>query len=80
MGIVLPRLQPDVPGRALDPNKDAPPVEEAQQPQPHHHEGDGTTPLGTFAIGSIAYGIGPDPGTQLTYHRLVCGDCREETF
>jgi len=44
----------------------------------HHREGDGTTPLGTFAIGSVAYGIAADPGTKLTYHRLVCGDWWDE--
>ena len=44
----------------------------------HHREGDGTTPLGTFAIGPVAYGIDPDPGVQLRYHRLVCGDWWDE--
>ena len=38
------------------------------------HEGDGTTPLGTFGIGSTIYGVGANPGVQLAYHRLVCGD------
>ena len=38
------------------------------------HEGDGTTPLGTFAIGSTVYGLDPDPGVRLAYHRLRCGD------
>jgi L,D-peptidoglycan transpeptidase YkuD (ErfK/YbiS/YcfS/YnhG family) len=45
---------------------------------PHHIEGDGTTPLGTFAIGSVAYGIAPDPGTKLAYHQLACGDWWDE--
>ena len=44
----------------------------------HHREGDGTTPLGTFAIGPVVYGIAPDPGTKLGYHRLVCGDWWDE--
>jgi L,D-peptidoglycan transpeptidase YkuD (ErfK/YbiS/YcfS/YnhG family) len=38
------------------------------------HEGDGTTPLGTFAIGPTIYGVAADPGVRLAYHRLVCGD------
>jgi len=44
----------------------------------HHREGDGTTPLGTFAIGPVAYGVAPDPGTKFAYHRLVCGDWWDE--
>ena len=40
----------------------------------HHREGDGTTPTGTFGIGRVVYGLDPDPGLQLRYHRLVCGD------
>jgi len=43
-----------------------------------HREGDGTTPLGTFPIGPDAYGVAPDPGTPLGYHRLVCGDWWDE--
>ena len=39
-----------------------------------HRESDGTTPLGTFRIGPVVYGIAPDPGVRLAYHRLVCGD------
>ena len=39
-----------------------------------HHEGDGTTPLGTFAIGPTVYGLDPNPGLRLGYHRLRCGD------
>jgi L,D-peptidoglycan transpeptidase YkuD (ErfK/YbiS/YcfS/YnhG family) len=37
-------------------------------------EGDGTTPIGTFGIGPVVYGLDPDPGVRLRYHRLVCGD------
>ncbi len=40
----------------------------------HRHEGDGTTPLGTFGIGPTVYGLDPDPGLALAYHRLRCGD------
>jgi L,D-peptidoglycan transpeptidase YkuD (ErfK/YbiS/YcfS/YnhG family) len=43
-----------------------------------HREGDGTTPLGTFRIGPVIYGIAPDPGVRLAYHRLVCGDWWDE--
>ena len=44
----------------------------------HRHEGDGTTPLGTFAIGPTVYGLDPNPGVKLRYHRLVCGDWWDE--
>jgi L,D-peptidoglycan transpeptidase YkuD (ErfK/YbiS/YcfS/YnhG family) len=44
----------------------------------HHREGDGTTPLGTYRIGRTVYGIAPDPGVKLGYHRLVCGDWWDE--
>ena len=44
----------------------------------HHREGDGTTPLGTFAIGPVLYGIAADPGVKLRYHRLTCGDWWDE--
>jgi L,D-peptidoglycan transpeptidase YkuD (ErfK/YbiS/YcfS/YnhG family) len=44
----------------------------------HHREGDGTTPMGTFAIGPVVYGIDRDPGVALRYHRLVCGDWWDE--
>jgi len=44
----------------------------------HKREGDGATPVGTFAIGGTAYGIAPDPGVRLRYHRLVCGDWWDE--
>ena len=41
-------------------------------------EGDGATPTGIYALGPVAYGIDPDPGVQLAYHRLVCGDWWDE--
>ena len=44
----------------------------------HHREGDGTTPLGTFGIGPVVYGIDPDPGVALRYHQLTCGDWWDE--
>ena len=44
----------------------------------HHREGDGTTPLGTFGIGPVVYGLDPDPGVRLRYHRLTCGDWWDE--
>jgi len=44
----------------------------------HHHEGDGTTPLGTFAIGPVVYGLDPPPHISLAYHRLRCGDWWDE--
>jgi L,D-peptidoglycan transpeptidase YkuD (ErfK/YbiS/YcfS/YnhG family) len=44
----------------------------------HHLEGDGTTPLGTFRIGPVLYGIAADPGTKLAYHRIACGDWWDE--
>jgi L,D-peptidoglycan transpeptidase YkuD (ErfK/YbiS/YcfS/YnhG family) len=40
----------------------------------HKHEGDGATPTGTYRFGATVYGLEPDPGVQLRYHRLVCGD------
>jgi L,D-peptidoglycan transpeptidase YkuD (ErfK/YbiS/YcfS/YnhG family) len=43
----------------------------------HKHEGDGATPVGTFPVGP-AYGIAPNPGVRLRYHRLVCGDWWDE--
>src|SRR5580765_1520582 len=43
-----------------------------------HREGDGTTPTGTFGFGPVVYGIAPDPGVRLAYHRLVCGDWWDE--
>jgi L,D-peptidoglycan transpeptidase YkuD (ErfK/YbiS/YcfS/YnhG family) len=44
----------------------------------HHREGDGTTPLGTYAFAPVAYGVAADPGVRLRYHRLVCGDWWDE--
>jgi L,D-peptidoglycan transpeptidase YkuD (ErfK/YbiS/YcfS/YnhG family) len=43
-----------------------------------HREGDGTTPIGTFGIGPVVYGLDPDPGLHLRYHRLRCGDWWDE--
>jgi len=40
----------------------------------NRHEGDGTTPIGTFRIGSTMYGNAPNPGVRFTYVRLRCGD------
>lgn len=44
----------------------------------HKHEGDGTTPAGTFRLGSTVYGLDPDPGVHGRYHRLRCGDWWDE--
>ena len=44
----------------------------------HHLEGDGTTPLGRFPIGPVLYGLEPNPGVRLRYHRIVCGDWWDE--
>lgn len=44
----------------------------------HHVEGDGTTPEGTFGIGPVMYGIGPDPGVAYRWRQLVCGDWWDE--
>lgn len=43
-----------------------------------HREGDGTTPTGTYGIGPVVYGVDPNPGVQLRYHRLACGDWWDE--
>ena len=40
----------------------------------HHHEGDGTTPTGTFGFGPVVYGLGNDPGIRFRFHALRCGD------
>lgn len=44
----------------------------------HHREGDGTTPLGTYRLGPVVYGLRNDPGVHFRYHRLVCGDWWDE--
>jgi L,D-peptidoglycan transpeptidase YkuD (ErfK/YbiS/YcfS/YnhG family) len=44
----------------------------------HHREGDDTTPTGTYGIGPVMYGNGPNPGVQEPYHQLVCGDWWDE--
>ena len=44
----------------------------------HHHEGDGTTPTGSYGFGSVVYGLAPDPGVRYAFHRLVCGDWWDE--
>ncbi|HET8528411.1 MAG TPA: L,D-transpeptidase family protein [Gaiellaceae bacterium] len=44
----------------------------------HKREGDGATPAGTYRLGTTVYGIAPDPGLRLRYHRLVCGDWWDE--
>jgi L,D-peptidoglycan transpeptidase YkuD (ErfK/YbiS/YcfS/YnhG family) len=44
----------------------------------HRREGDGTTPLGTFAIGPVVYGLDPNPGVRVSYRRLRCGDWWDE--
>jgi L,D-peptidoglycan transpeptidase YkuD (ErfK/YbiS/YcfS/YnhG family) len=38
------------------------------------HEGDGTTPIGTFPILPRMYGNQPNPGVRFAYTRLRCGD------
>jgi L,D-peptidoglycan transpeptidase YkuD (ErfK/YbiS/YcfS/YnhG family) len=43
-----------------------------------HREGDGTTPLGTYRIGPVLYGLAAVPGSTLRFHRLVCGDWWDE--
>lgn len=43
------------------------------------HEGDGSTPIGVFAIGPTMYGTKRRPaGLHYRYHRLVCGDWWDE--
>jgi L,D-peptidoglycan transpeptidase YkuD (ErfK/YbiS/YcfS/YnhG family) len=41
-------------------------------------EGDGTTPTGTFRLGSTMYGNDANPGVQFRYQRLRCGDWWDE--
>jgi L,D-peptidoglycan transpeptidase YkuD (ErfK/YbiS/YcfS/YnhG family) len=38
------------------------------------HEGDGSTPAGTFPIGRTMYGNSPSPDVSYRYVRLRCGD------
>lgn len=38
------------------------------------HEGDRTTPAGSFGIGRVMYGIAANPGVSYAYRRIVCGD------
>jgi L,D-peptidoglycan transpeptidase YkuD (ErfK/YbiS/YcfS/YnhG family) len=40
----------------------------------NRHEGDGTTPIGTFPILRRMYGNDPNPGVSFGYTRLHCGD------
>jgi L,D-peptidoglycan transpeptidase YkuD (ErfK/YbiS/YcfS/YnhG family) len=40
----------------------------------NRHEGDGTTPSGTFRIGRTMYGTAANPGVRFPYVRLRCGD------
>jgi len=45
----------------------------------HRHEGDGTSPLGIFAIARTLYGNAPRPrGLHERYRRLGCGDWWDE--
>lgn len=45
----------------------------------HKHEGDGSTPTGTFPIALTMYGNDPNPGgLRYRYHHLVCGDWWDE--
>jgi L,D-peptidoglycan transpeptidase YkuD (ErfK/YbiS/YcfS/YnhG family) len=41
-------------------------------------EGDGTTPIGRFTIGTTIYGNDTNPGTLYPYHHLVPGDYWDE--
>jgi L,D-peptidoglycan transpeptidase YkuD (ErfK/YbiS/YcfS/YnhG family) len=41
---------------------------------PNKHEGDRTTPAGTFGFGRVMYGIAASPGVRYRYHRIACGD------
>jgi L,D-peptidoglycan transpeptidase YkuD (ErfK/YbiS/YcfS/YnhG family) len=40
----------------------------------NRHEGDGTTPIGTFTIAPTMYGNAANPGVRYSYRRLRCGD------
>ena len=41
-------------------------------------EGDGSTPIGMYSIGTTMYGTNPDPGLSYAYHQLVPGDYWDE--
>jgi L,D-peptidoglycan transpeptidase YkuD (ErfK/YbiS/YcfS/YnhG family) len=40
----------------------------------NRHEGDGTTPIGTFTIAPTMYGNERNPGVRYRYRRVRCGD------
>jgi L,D-peptidoglycan transpeptidase YkuD (ErfK/YbiS/YcfS/YnhG family) len=40
----------------------------------NRHEKDGTTPTGTYGIGTTMYGLGTSLNSRYTYHTLACGD------
>jgi L,D-peptidoglycan transpeptidase YkuD (ErfK/YbiS/YcfS/YnhG family) len=42
------------------------------------HEGDGSTPIGLYPIGSTIYGNDANPGISYPYHQLMCGDWWDE--
>ena len=42
------------------------------------HEGDGSTPIGLYSIGSTIYGNDANPGVSYPYHQLTCGDWWDE--
>ena len=44
----------------------------------HHVEGDGTTPMGLFNVGTTIFGISANPGVHYRYHQLICGDWWDE--
>ena len=44
----------------------------------NRREGDGTTPIGVFSIGSTMYGNAPNPGVHYPYVRLRCGSWWDE--
>ncbi len=44
----------------------------------NRREGDGTTPTGTYRIGSTMYGNEANPGVRFRYRRLRCGDWWDE--
>ncbi len=42
------------------------------------HEGDGSTPIGSYPIGATMYGNDANPGVAYPYHQLTCGDWWDE--